>query len=328
MAKKKTVYYPPEGPQRPGDYRRYDPAGMFETPSEEMRERHYLPSPGLTGGVNLDLAEAFSQQRFNEPQPVVLGWYRAMVNNTNRYTNSGAAQLFNRETNTPVSRAFGNTSHPLVVGDERTTLGHSERFNMRDVLDDYMKKPLNSMRGKLEHPSYYVKSSDNRNHELEILQALVENAPAYKAYLEGKNPKHQELIVKEWSQRKRCENGEVPGGSCVNFTHSIHPRGSLYGYIYPDDEYGQNLEFDKWRLAYEQYHKEKNKPKRTYIPMKSAAASSGTSRAVGHDRADSDDDHPTKFQRTHSPLNRREPLPGSSPLDMNPRFILKSPPRG
>lgn len=313
MVKKKTVYYPPEGPERPGDYRRYDPAGMFETPSEEMRETYYLPFPGLTGGVNLDLAEAFSQQRFNEPQPVVLGWHRAMVNNnTSRYTNSGAAQLFDRETNTPVSMAFGNTSHP-VGGDEITTLGHSERFNMRDVLDDYMKKPLNSMRGTLEHPSYYVKSSDNRNHELEILQALVKNAPAYKDYLEGKNPQNQQLIVKEWSQRKRCENGEVPGGSCVNFTHSIHPRGSLYGYIYPDNPADQDPMFDRWRLAYEQYHKEKNKPKRTYTPIRSAAASSGTSRAVGHDRGD--DDRPPKVPRTYSPLSIN-------------RFILKPPSSG
>lgn len=90
----------------------------------------------------------------------------------------------------------------------------------------------------------------------------------------------------------------------MGFTNRIHPVGSLYGYIYPPDDLdGQDRAFEEWRLAYEQYHKEKNKSKKTYIPMKSAAASSGTSRAVGHDRADSDDDHPTKFQRTHSPLN-------------------------
>ena len=193
----------------------------------------------MTGGKNFYLIEAFYNSRYDSD-----GEFQKTSGASSFKRNAGAVQLFDISTENPLTKPYSCISEPFPIKSLLSSYGHSERIAMRDILDEF----ITENNKEVERPSYYVKSANQKDQQLEILRELAtSNANKYKQYLENKN-----AVIKMWSERKPCDYDPTGGGKkCVDFIKDIFPKNSEYGYIAEIPKNTTNISEINERVSYE-----------------------------------------------------------------------------
>jgi hypothetical protein len=203
-------------------------------PSKEIDVRQYTPQEvfGLSSDASYQaLAKAFYNTRYRD---------NGDRHNSHFDKNMGVTQLYNdtlpisKIYNSPSERYevnFNKDTNPNGIG-QATSYGHSERIQMKDLLNDLIK---NSETHEITRPNMNKGAGASYQKNLEELKYLATNAKTYQDYLNKKNH-----VVKMWSERGPC-NRAGPEGNCAGFIESILPKGSAYGYLTPYTP-GENVE--------------------------------------------------------------------------------------
>lgn len=190
----------------------------------------------MTGKNNFELAEAFYNIRHKQNASEAANFHK----------NAGAVQLFNKDGIIQATKAYGAMSEGINnINHKTTSLGHSERILMRNVLDDFIKEKKHEE--EFLPPSSRHRSGNSKEIPFEILDNLQKEAREYKIYLIANN-----TIVKMWSELQACGNGTAVkyGGGGFQFINEIFPTNSQYGYIAKRHELHKKA-CDDFKSAYE-----------------------------------------------------------------------------
>lgn len=189
----------------------YDPSSIFLENSL---------SSDMVGANNFALADRF---------------HTTMRESLHFCRNAGAVQLFSRNGIDQMTTSYGAVSQPIKdkTSEHRSSLGHTERILMRDILDSFITE--NGHDVEFLSPSQRSRSADRRD-AFDIMSKLVDEARDYKNYLSGRR-----VVVKMWSELKACDyepaSGMGAGGRCLDFINNIFPINSRFGYINQIPEY-------------------------------------------------------------------------------------------
>lgn len=218
-----------------------------------VTEKYYSPgsifnnlenSPGMVGQNNNDLAKSFFHARYNND-----GSHCSAERADQFDRNAGAVQLYKKGGIEiyPTTRdkeyhfvSYGNKDFKdytkRLERDKRSSYGHSERFLMWKILDDLLSDDPES---GVPRPSELF-DLDGIKKEYEVLKRLTDKPEPYKKYLEQKG-----IIIKMWSERPACKEGDLAGGDCSLFIRNIFPEGSQFGFIVKDYTRADNVDPQK-----------------------------------------------------------------------------------
>lgn len=212
----------------------YDPSTIFDKTE---------PSKGMRGPNNMALAEAFYLSRTK-----AINDYNQTSDARNFVRNAGAVQLFDIKGIDSKGSPGKAMSISIKNADSQlTSLGHSERILMRDVLEEFIS--ANQSASEFLPPSERSRSGEVRDEKYEILYQLNREASEYQSYLTDRN-----TIVKMWSELTACDYDlkGPEGEQCINFINNIFPTNSKYGYIANDKRYKEDA-FRKFNDAHINY---------------------------------------------------------------------------